>query len=66
METEPEDGAEVPAFALRRLVFENWGVPFARTAEQLAAEAKAAGFDLTRVASTFLGRVLVLCRPREV
>ncbi|MEV4495459.1 class I SAM-dependent methyltransferase [Micromonospora arborensis] len=63
MESIPEDEAERGAFALRRLVFGNWGVPFARSAEDLTAEAEAAGFVLDRVAATPFGRIVVVRRP---
>ena len=59
LERLPEPGVERDAFALRRLVFTGWGVPFARSAEDLAAEAQAAGFVLDRVASTPFGRIVV-------
>ena len=59
LERLPEAGAEREAFALRRLVFTGWGVPFARSAEELAAEAEAAGFVLDRVESTPFGRIVV-------
>ncbi|MEU4335051.1 class I SAM-dependent methyltransferase [Micromonospora lupini] len=63
MESAPEDEAERGAFALRRLVFGNWGVPFARSAEDLSAEAEAAGFVLDRVTATSFGRIVVVRRP---
>ena len=59
LERMPESDAELSAFALRRLVFTGWGVPFARSAEDLTAEAAAAGFVLDRVASTPFGRIVV-------
>lgn len=59
LERLPEAGVERDAFALRRLVFSGWGVPFARSAEELAAEAESAGFDLDRVASMPFGRIVV-------
>lgn len=59
LERLPESGVERDAFALRRLVFTGWGVPFARSAEDLAAEAEAAGFVLDRVESTPFGRIVV-------
>ncbi|MEU8074576.1 class I SAM-dependent methyltransferase [Catellatospora citrea] len=65
MEREPSDDAERPGFALRRLVFDGWGVPFARTAEELAAEAEEAGFETVRVAASQLGRIVVLRRSGQ-
>lgn len=59
LERLPESGVERDAFALRRLVFTGWGVPFARPAEDLTAEAEAAGFVLDRVESTPFGRIVV-------
>jgi SAM-dependent methyltransferase len=59
LERLPEPGVERDAFALRRLVFTGWGVPFARSAEDLTAEAEAAGFILDRIASTPFGRIVV-------
>ena len=59
LERLPEPGVERDAFALRQLVFTGWGVPFARSAEDLTAEAEAAGFVLDRVASTPFGRIVV-------
>jgi SAM-dependent methyltransferase len=63
MERQPEDPAERAAFALRGLVFSGWGVPFARSAEALAAEATAAGFVLDRVGDTPFGRVVIARKP---
>jgi SAM-dependent methyltransferase len=63
MERTPDDEAERGAFALRRLVFTGWGVPFARPAEDLTAEAESAGFVLDRVAPTPFGRFVVVRRP---
>lgn len=62
MEPEPQPSGR-PAYAVRRLVANAWGVPFGRTAEQLTGEAEAAGFDLVRVASTDFGRYVVMRRP---
>jgi SAM-dependent methyltransferase len=62
MEPEPEPAAR-PAYAVRRLVAQGWDVPFGRTAEQLAAEAQAAGFELVRIAVTAFGRLVILRRP---
>jgi SAM-dependent methyltransferase len=59
LERVPDTDAERSAFALRRLVFTGWGVPFARSAEDLTAEVEAAGFVLDRVASTPFGRIVV-------
>ncbi|KAA0095990.1 class I SAM-dependent methyltransferase [Mycolicibacterium sp. P1-18] len=59
LERVPDTDAERSAFTLRRLVFTGWGVPFARSAEDLTAEAEAAGFVLDRVASTPFGRIVV-------
>lgn len=59
LERLPEAGVERDAFALRGLVFTGWGVPFAQSAEDLTAEAEAAGFVLDRVASTPFGRIVV-------
>ena len=59
LERLPEPGVERDAFALRRLVFTGWGVPFARSAEDLTAEAEAAGFILDRIASPPFGRIVV-------
>ncbi|MFI6066647.1 SAM-dependent methyltransferase [Micromonospora sp. NPDC051227] len=58
----PTDAAHPPAFALRRMVFQGWDAPFASTAEHLAVEAQAAGFTLVRIATTNLGRMVVLRR----
>jgi ubiquinone/menaquinone biosynthesis C-methylase UbiE len=63
METRPDDPAEQPAFALRQLVFSSWGIPFARTAEELTAEAQAAGFVLDRVGETPFGRLVLVRKP---
>jgi SAM-dependent methyltransferase len=63
MERPPDTEAERGTFALRRLVFTGWGVPFARSAEDLTVEAEAAGFVLDRVASTPFGRIVVVRRP---
>lgn len=49
------------SYDLRRLAYRGWGVPFARTAEDLVAEA--AGFDLVRIAVTDLGRLVVVRKP---
>jgi ubiquinone/menaquinone biosynthesis C-methylase UbiE len=62
MEPEPDD-ADRPAYTLRRLVTQGWGVPFGRTAEQLADEAKAAGFEIERLAQTDFGRLVIARRP---
>ncbi|GAA1390670.1 SAM-dependent methyltransferase [Catellatospora chokoriensis] len=65
MEREPSDDADRPGFVLRRLVFDGWGVPFARTAEELAAEAEKAGFETVRLVASPLGRIVVLRRPGQ-
>jgi SAM-dependent methyltransferase len=62
MEPVPEE-TERPAYTLRRLIAQGWGVPFGRTAEQLADEATAAGFEFDRLASTDFGRFVVARRP---
>ncbi|MEV6284740.1 class I SAM-dependent methyltransferase [Kribbella sp. NPDC051770] len=62
MEPQPDE-AERAAYTLRRLISEGWGVPFGRTAEQLADEAKAAGFAIDRIAQTDFGRLVVASRP---
>ncbi|MCE7002368.1 methyltransferase domain-containing protein [Kibdelosporangium philippinense] len=63
-EPEPTEAAR-PAYALRRLVFQGWEVPFGRTAEQLAAEAEQAGFGLARIGSSDFGRIVVLRREKR-
>ncbi|MDG4782423.1 class I SAM-dependent methyltransferase [Micromonospora sp. WMMD961] len=62
LDSKPTDTAHAPAFALRRMVFHSWGTSFATTAEHLAVEAQAAGFTLIRIATTNLGRMVVLRR----
>jgi SAM-dependent methyltransferase len=62
MEPEPDE-AERPAYSVRRLVAQGWDVPFGRTAEQLADEVQAAGFELVRLTSTDLGRFVIARRP---
>ncbi|MEV6241084.1 class I SAM-dependent methyltransferase [Lentzea sp. NPDC051838] len=64
MESEPE-GDGLGAYRLRRLVYQGWGVPFGRPAEDLAAEAEAVGFELVRIAVTDFGRCVVARKPRE-
>jgi SAM-dependent methyltransferase len=64
MERLPQDADEKMAFALRRLVFSGWDVPFAMSAEQLCAESEAAGFVLDRVAETPFGRIVVTRKPQ--
>jgi hypothetical protein len=49
--------------ALRQLVRGHWRAPLDRSADQLAAEAVAAGFTLVRTASTSFGRFVLLRRP---
>jgi hypothetical protein len=63
MEVEPADEEDRLGFGLRALIFGGWDVPFARTAEDLAAEAETAGFQNVRIAQTDLGRVVVSRRP---
>ena len=65
MEVEPRDEDDRLGFALRGLVFGGWNVPFARTAEDLAAEARSAGFETVRIAATNLGRVVISRRQFE-
>ncbi|MEV4349303.1 class I SAM-dependent methyltransferase [Actinoplanes sp. NPDC049596] len=60
--SEPADPADQAAFALSRLTFQAQGIAFAPTAESLAQEAQSAGFTLVRIASTNLGRMVVLRR----
>ncbi|WP_327035148.1 class I SAM-dependent methyltransferase [Micromonospora ureilytica] len=62
LDRKPTDAAQASAFALRRVVFHGWGAPFASTAEHLAVEAQAVGFTLVRIATTNLGRMVVLRR----
>jgi SAM-dependent methyltransferase len=63
MERQPDDPAERAAFGLRELVFSGWGVPFARSAEALVAEATDAGFVLDRVRETPFGRLVIVRKP---
>jgi SAM-dependent methyltransferase len=63
LEREPETEFERGAFAMRRLVFTGWGIPFARSAEDLVVETETAGFLLDRVVSTPFGRIIVVRRP---
>ncbi|MFG2071892.1 SAM-dependent methyltransferase [Nonomuraea maritima] len=65
MDREPADDAERPAFAVRKLVYENLGARFASTAEQLIEEAEAAGFELDRLAVTDFGRIVIMRRPAD-
>ncbi|MGC4942707.1 SAM-dependent methyltransferase [Kribbella sp. DT2] len=63
-EIEPEpDEAGRSAYTLRKLVAQGWGVPFGRTAEQLADEARTAGFEIDRLARTDFGRLVIARRP---
>jgi len=62
MEPEPQE-ADRAAYALRRLIAQGREVPFGRTAEELAAEAGAAGFELIRIAVTDFGRMVLVRRP---
>jgi SAM-dependent methyltransferase len=61
MEPEPDE-ADRPAYAVRRLIAQGWDVPFGRTAEQLAEEVQAAGFELVRLTSTDFGRFVIARR----
>lgn len=63
MERRPDDPAERVPFALRQLVFSGWGVPFARSAEELTAEATSVGFELDRVGDTPFGRLVIVRKP---
>lgn len=63
MEPPEPDESGRPAYTLRRLVAHGWEVPFARSAEDLAAEGQAAGFELVRLAPTDFGRMIILRRP---
>ncbi|PZG21210.1 hypothetical protein C1J01_07060 [Nonomuraea aridisoli] len=65
MESEPEDEAQRLPFALRRLVYEGQGVPFAPTAEQLVAEAEAVGLVPHRMVPTNFGRIVLMRRPAD-
>ncbi|MEU5786049.1 SAM-dependent methyltransferase [Micromonospora lupini] len=65
MEVEPQDEDARLGFALRRLVFSGWNVPFARTAESLKVEATDEGFEHIRIATANLGRVVVSRRPES-
>ncbi|MFI7617297.1 methyltransferase domain-containing protein [Nonomuraea terrae] len=65
MESEPQDEAQRVPFALRRLVYEGQRVPFAATAEQLVAEAEAAGLVPHRMVPTNFGRIVLMRRPEE-
>ncbi|MFB6722749.1 SAM-dependent methyltransferase [Kribbella sp. NPDC056345] len=63
-EMEPlPDEAGRPSYTLRKLVAQGWGVPFGRTAEELADEAVAVGFELIRIAQTDFGRMVLVGRP---
>ena len=63
-ELEPQPSAEgVPAHSLRRLIGRGLGNWFGPTAEELAAEAVAAGFELDRIARTDFGRMVVARKP---
>ncbi|MET9632197.1 class I SAM-dependent methyltransferase [Lentzea sp. NPDC006480] len=64
MEAAPE-GDGLGAYLLRRLVYQGWGVPFGRPAEDLVGEAVTVGFELVRIASTDFGRCAVVRKPRE-
>ncbi|MEV4343583.1 class I SAM-dependent methyltransferase [Actinoplanes sp. NPDC049596] len=63
MERPPDDPDERIAFALRGLVFSGWDVPFARSAEDLAAEAVEVGFRLDRIGESPLGRLVIVRKP---
>ncbi|MFF1816832.1 SAM-dependent methyltransferase [Kribbella sp. NPDC058245] len=62
MEPTPDDAGR-PSYTLRKLVAQGWGVPFGPTAEDLADEAVAVGFELVRVAQTDFGRMVLVRRP---
>jgi SAM-dependent methyltransferase len=62
---EDDDEAAVREFALTRLLYQHWGVRFAPSAEHLADEAAAGGFELDRIASTPLGRLVLMRRPAQ-
>ncbi|MFI5890285.1 SAM-dependent methyltransferase [Actinoplanes sp. NPDC051513] len=57
---ELEAPSEGPGFALRRLVAQAQGIPFARTIEDLVAECADAGFVDARVITSDFGRVALL------
>jgi ubiquinone/menaquinone biosynthesis C-methylase UbiE len=59
---EPDDEAATREFALERLVYESQGIDFAPSAERLAEEAAAAGFEPSRIAQTPIGRCVVMRR----
>jgi SAM-dependent methyltransferase len=63
MEPPEPDESGRPAYTLRKLVAHGWEVPFGRSAEDLAAEGQAAGFELVRLAPTDFGRMIILRRP---
>jgi SAM-dependent methyltransferase len=60
---EGDDEAAVRGFALTRLLYRHWGVRFAPSAEHLSDEAAAGGLEPVRIASTPLGRLVVVRRP---
>ncbi len=62
MEPLPNEAGR-PSYSLRKLVAQGWGVPFGRTAEELAEEAVAVGFELIRIAQTDFGRMVLVGRP---
>jgi SAM-dependent methyltransferase len=64
MERLPEDPEEARAFALCRLIFSGWDVPFAASAEALADEAANAGYVLDRIADTPFGRIVITRKPK--
>jgi SAM-dependent methyltransferase len=62
---EGDDEAAARGFALTRLLYRHWGVRFAPSAEHLSDEAAAGGFEPDRIASTPLGRLVVMRRPAQ-
>lgn len=63
-EMEAVPGAEDrPAWTVRRLIAHGLETRFGPSAEDLAAEAVAAGFVLDRIATTGFGRMVIVSRP---
>ncbi|MEU4197565.1 class I SAM-dependent methyltransferase [Kribbella sp. NPDC026611] len=63
-EREPEPTEEGrPAYNLGRLLAHTRGLPYGRTAEELTAEAVAAGFEAVWIAPTDFGRIVIVRRP---